>query len=76
MQGNKPLSSILTEIHQNIIYCSNPFRKSKKNSKRKSNKEANARVAKSVKTDQQVKINFLENLLLLKSKGAKLTKVK
>ena len=70
------LSPTSTENHQNISYCSNSFRKPKKNSKRKSNKEANARVAKSVKTDQQVKINFFENLLLLKSKSAKLTKVK
>jgi hypothetical protein len=46
-----------------------------KRTKKESDQEANTNSGKSVKTKQLVKIDFFENLLLLKLKSAKLMKV-
>jgi hypothetical protein len=65
-------------IHKSIATVATSFQGSfsQKRSKRKGI-EARCKIwQKSIQTVQQVKINFFENLLLLKSKSAKLIKVR
>ena len=71
--NNKPILFVWGTNHQNISYSSKSFRKPIKT-------KASVRGKckwwqKSVKTDQQVKIDFFENLLLLNSKSVELMKV-
>ena len=63
--------------HKHISYCHNFFQNSfsQKNTKRKRLRGKCKYWQKSVKTEQQVKIDFFENLLLLKPKSAKLMKI-
>ena len=69
----------MENIHYNISYCSTSSKSSfLKRTQKEKDSEANAKKKwqKPVKTEQQVKIDFFENLQLLKSKSAKLTKVR
>ena len=77
---------MITTLQYNLERPLNPapnFTKPKKNNKYfwvfmfwKRKQNTNAKWQKSAKTEQQAEINFFENLLLLKSKSAKLMKVR
>jgi hypothetical protein len=63
----KTLATVATSLKSSVI----------KRTKKERDQEANANSARNLsKPEQQVKIDFFENLLLLKSKGAKLMEVR